>query len=126
MKKTVTIILTAVLAAFMAVTASCADGKWYGFAEIENAVITKGDAAEKPMTVTENKDASGGKLVNLVKSEGDINKRNRSTQADFECLECGHIANADYNAARNIATPDIANIIKNRLAQQKKEGKPIE
>lgn len=79
MKKTVTIILTAVLAAFMAVTASCADGKWYGFAEIENAVITKGDAAEKPMTVTENKDASGGKLVNLVKSEGDINKRNRFT-----------------------------------------------
>lgn len=57
---------------------------------------------------------------------GYINKRNRSTQADFECLECGHIANADYNAARNIATPDIANIIKNRLAQQKKEGKPIE
>lgn len=50
MKKTVTIILTAVLAAFMAVTASCADGKWYGFAEIENAVITKGDAAENPMT----------------------------------------------------------------------------
>ena len=57
---------------------------------------------------------------------GYINKRNRSTQADFECLECGHIANADYNAARNIATPDIANIIKNRLAQQKKEGKSIE
>ena len=57
---------------------------------------------------------------------GYINKRNRSTQADFECLECGHIANADYNAARNIATPDIANIIKNRLTQQKKEGKPIE
>lgn len=79
MKKTVTIILTAVLVAFMAVTASCADGKWYGFAEIENAVITKGADAENPMTVTENKDASGGKLVNLVKSEGDINKRNRFT-----------------------------------------------
>lgn len=57
---------------------------------------------------------------------GYINKRNRSTQADFECLECGHIANADYNAARNIATPYIANIIKNRLTQQKKEGKSID
>lgn len=79
MKKAVTIILTAALAVFMAVSASCADEKWYGFTEIENAVITKGDAAENPMTVTENKDASGGKLVNLVKSEGDINKRNRFT-----------------------------------------------
>lgn len=57
---------------------------------------------------------------------GYINKRNRSTQADFECLECGHIANADYNAARNIATPDIANIIKNRVKQQEKEGKPLD
>lgn len=57
---------------------------------------------------------------------GYINKRNRSTQADFECLECGHIANADYNAARNIATPDIANIIKNRVKQQEKEGKSID
>jgi len=57
---------------------------------------------------------------------GYINKHNRSTQADFECLECGHIANADYNAARNIATPDIANIIKNRVKQQEKEGKSID
>lgn len=77
MKKTVTVILTAVLAVLMAVNALGADEKWYGFAEIEDAVITKGDAAENTMAASENKDASGGKLVGLVKSEGDINKRNR-------------------------------------------------
>ena len=57
---------------------------------------------------------------------GYINKRNRATQAEFSCLECGHTANADYNAARNIATPDIANVIKNRITKQTEEGMPID
>ena len=31
-----------------------------------------------------------------------VAKENRQTQAKFECVECGYIANADVNAARNI------------------------
>ena len=33
-----------------------------------------------------------------------VAKENRRTQAKFECVECGYIANADVNAARNILT----------------------
>ena len=35
---------------------------------------------------------------------GYVDKRNRRSQAVFSCLQCGHTANADYNAARNLAT----------------------
>ena len=31
-----------------------------------------------------------------------ITKENRQTQAKFECVKCGHKANADVNAAKNI------------------------
>ena len=33
---------------------------------------------------------------------GHISRDNRTTQAKFECVECGHSENADINAARNI------------------------
>ncbi len=33
---------------------------------------------------------------------GHVAKENRTTQASFECVECGYVANADFNAARNI------------------------
>lgn len=45
---------------------------------------------------------------------GYISAENRKTQAEFVCQECGFELNADYNAARNIATKDIEKIIKKR------------
>ena len=33
---------------------------------------------------------------------GHVSRDNRTTQAKFECVECGHSENADINAARNI------------------------
>lgn len=33
---------------------------------------------------------------------GHTAKENRQSQSKFECLECGYIANADINGARNI------------------------
>lgn len=35
---------------------------------------------------------------------GHIDKRNRKTQEHFQCLRCGHVANADIDAARVIAS----------------------
>ena len=51
---------------------------------------------------------------------GYISGGNRETQADFLCLECGYQENADYNAAKNIATIGIEMIIQEQL---KKQGK---
>ena len=34
---------------------------------------------------------------------GYVNQENRKTQKEFKCLKCGYEANADYNAALNIA-----------------------
>ena len=50
---------------------------------------------------------------------GIIDKENRKSQEVLECINCGHKANADVNAARNIATKDIENIILDQLESQK-------
>lgn len=49
---------------------------------------------------------------------GYIDAGNRTGQADFKCQVCGHEANADYNAACNIATPEIDNIIKGQVKRE--------
>ncbi len=40
-----------------------------------------------------------------------VNRDGKKKQADFKCVECGYELNADVNAARNIALPDIEKII---------------
>ena len=44
---------------------------------------------------------------------GYIDRANRPQQSRFLCQECGFEENADYNAAKNIATKDIDTIIAN-------------
>jgi putative transposase len=46
---------------------------------------------------------------------GHIEEENRVEQATFRCLNCGYEVNADYNAAKNIATKDIEKIIHETL-----------
>lgn len=53
---------------------------------------------------------------------GVIDKESRKDQKTFKCTTCGHSANADWNAARNIAMDGIESIIK---AQCKSQGLPI-
>jgi IS605 OrfB family transposase len=48
--------------------------------------------------------------------------RNGRFAARFECLQCGYKAHADYNAARNLATLDIARLI---ARQCKVQGLPV-
>lgn len=50
---------------------------------------------------------------------GVIDKESRKDQETFKCTTCGHSANADWNAARNIAMDGIESIIK---AQCKAQG----
>lgn len=46
---------------------------------------------------------------------GHIDKNSRQSQAVFQCTSCGFEAHADYNAARNIATPGIEQLIAEAL-----------
>lgn len=39
---------------------------------------------------------------------GCIDKMSRKSQSEFECTECGHIANADLNASKNILSLGLA------------------
>jgi len=50
---------------------------------------------------------------------GTIHEDNRKTQEKFVCVSCGYTANADYNAAKNIATKDIENMIKEYCIKNK-------
>jgi putative transposase len=54
---------------------------------------------------------------------GYINRENRVNRRTFKCVRCdyGHkfYVNADYNAAKNIATPGIKDIIKKQIEWQK-------
>jgi putative transposase len=53
---------------------------------------------------------------------GYIAEDNRKTQKDFKCVACGFTANADYNAAKNIAERDIEAKIKTELLSERKVG----
>lgn len=51
---------------------------------------------------------------------GFISADNRKTQDQFICQKCGYEENADYNAARNIATKDIEKIIEKQCGTEKR------
>ena len=53
---------------------------------------------------------------------GYIHKDSRTNQETFKCVKCGFTANADFNAARNIATKNIEQIILDQLELQKDES----
>ena len=53
-----------------------------------------------------------------------IDKNNRTSQAEFKCLECGHTEHADYNAAKNIAARALVNMPIAVCSKEKLNRKP--
>lgn len=52
---------------------------------------------------------------------GHIAEGNRVNQAEFQCTLCGYKTNADFNAAKNIALPDIEKRIKDEIRRKEHE-----
>jgi putative transposase len=71
-------------------------GNW-GFGQLAAFIAYKAKRAGVPVVLVDPRNTS-----RECASCGCVDKRNRPSQAIFKCIGCGHEANADINAARNI------------------------
>ena len=53
---------------------------------------------------------------------GCIDSENRKNQEEFECIECGHKQNADFNASENILKRVVLTVLRNELLKKNKLG----
>lgn len=53
---------------------------------------------------------------------GCIEDGNRQSQETFECIECGHKDNADFNAAKNIRNRVLVTVLRDKLLKQLDNG----
>lgn len=53
---------------------------------------------------------------------GCIDDRNRTNQETFECIECGHKDNADFNAAKNIRNRVLVTVLRDSFLKQLDNG----
>ena len=53
---------------------------------------------------------------------GCIEDGNRPNQESFECVECGHKDNADFNAAKNIRNRVLVTVLRDKLLKQLDNG----
>ena len=53
---------------------------------------------------------------------GCIDDENRPSQEVFECIECGHKDNADFNAAKNIKNRVLVTVLRDKLLKQMGNG----
>ena len=79
-------------------------GGW-GFAQLGAFLLYKATLAGVPVLKVDPRNTS--RTCSVC---GYCEKANRKTQADFVCLHCGHSANADFNAARNIRAKALVRV----------------
>ena len=53
---------------------------------------------------------------------GCIEDGNRPTQESFECVDCGHKDNADFNASKNIRDRVLVTVLRDKLLKQLDNG----
>ena len=53
---------------------------------------------------------------------GCVDSENRKSQEEFECIECGYKANADFNASVNILERVVSTVLRNELLKNGKLG----
>ena len=71
----------------------------WSFRQLREFLVYKAQRAGVPLLFVDPRNTS-----RMCHCCGSVEKQNRRSQADFSCLRCGHTANADINAARNLAT----------------------
>lgn len=76
----------------------------WSFNQLRQFVSYKAQRAGVPVVLVDPRNTSRG-----CSRCGFVDKRNRRSQAEFSCLRCGHVAHADLNAARNLATRGAVN-----------------
>ena len=70
----------------------------WAFADLRKKIAYKARLLGIPVTAVDPRNTS-----RTCHECGHCEKGNRQSQARFECQSCGHVSNADYNAACNIA-----------------------
>jgi putative transposase len=88
----------------------------WGFGQLRGFVEYKAKRAGVPVVAVDPRHTSQKCFVC-----GHVDRRNRKTQSEFLCVECGHFSNADHNAARNISSR-MATITKPMFAHQSVHG----
>ncbi len=89
----------------------------WGFAQLRAFIAYKAQRAGVPVVVVDPHHTS-----RMCSRCGFVEKRNRRSQVEFSCLRCEHTANADQNAASNLATrggvsrPDLCAPVHGQLA----------
>ena len=61
-------------------------------------------------------------MYHLLKLNGCIEDENRPNQEIFECIECGHKDNTDFNAAKNIRNRVLVTVLRESLLKQMGNG----
>lgn len=91
--------------------------KQWSYYDLQQKIEYK--AKENNIEVIKVNPAYTSKRCNKCGCINDENRDCKNNQEKFKCVECGHTDNADVNASKNIAIPNIDQIIKDYLSDNK-------
>lgn len=94
--------------------------KEWGYYDLQNKIMYK--AREQGIEVIKVNPKYTSKRCNKCGNIHEDNRDCKNNQAKFKCVVCGHEDNADINACKNIAIPNIDKIIDTYIKEIKKVG----